>query len=90
MGSRHLRHGLSRQEVSGCMGPVYRASASPYRRPGLAGGPARPSRRRLAQGAAWRLAARFSALITARSDALTIDSLIPTPQYTRSPTSISR
>jgi hypothetical protein len=35
-------------------------------------------------------AARFSALITARSDAFTIDSLMPTPHSTRSPTSISR
>ncbi len=37
-----------------------------------------------------RLAARLSALITARSEARTIDSLMPTPQYTRSPISISR
>lgn len=35
-------------------------------------------------------AARFSALITPRSDASTIDSLMPTPHSTRSPTSISR
>jgi hypothetical protein len=35
-------------------------------------------------------AARFSALITPRSDAFTIDSLMPTPHSTRSPTSISR
>jgi hypothetical protein len=35
-------------------------------------------------------AARLSALITPRSDAWTIDSLTPTPQSTRSPTSISR
>ena len=44
----------------------------------------------LGYAAACRRAARFSALITARSEARTIDSLIPTPQYTRSPTSISR
>jgi hypothetical protein len=35
-------------------------------------------------------ATRFKALITALSDAPTIDSLTPTPHSTRSPTSISR
>jgi hypothetical protein len=35
-------------------------------------------------------AARLSALITARSDASTIDSLMPTPQSTCSPMAISR
>jgi len=39
---------------------------------------------------AWWRAARFRALITPRSEARTIDSLMPTPHSTRSPTSISR
>src|SRR5207244_6972374 len=46
----------------------------------------RPAGRRQPAGFVARSrAARFSALITARSDARTIDSLTPTPHSTRSP-----
>ncbi len=38
----------------------------------------------------WRRAVRFSALMTPRSEACTIDSLTPTPHSTCRPTSISR
>jgi methyltransferase (TIGR00027 family) len=66
-------------------------SGAPGRSVLVTAGPGRTDLARppTAQAAGLR-AARFRALITARSDARTIDSLIPTPHSTRSPTSISR
>src|ERR1022692_19559 len=49
-----------------------------------------PGARRAGQATGRSRATRLSALITPRSDACTIDSLMPTPHSTRSPTWISR